>query len=60
MKRSEIQQLEVGTVLYNGHTEGVVKMDGNIKVIEVLIQVSTMSNNSPHPDERPDNWEVLD
>lgn len=60
MKRSEIQQLEVGTVLYNGHAEGVVKMDGNIKVIEVLIQVSTMSNNSPHPDERPDNWEVLD
>lgn len=60
MKRSEIQQLKVGTLLYNGRTEGVVKMDGNEKVIEILIPVSSMCNGSSNYDERPEYWEVLD
>lgn len=60
MTVKELQQLEVGTLLYNGKTEGVIKMDGNIKVIELYIQIGTMSNLSNDYNERPENWSVLD
>lgn len=60
MKRSELEQLKVGTLVYNGHTEGVVKMDGNIKVIEVYIPICAMNNDSKHYDERPEYWNKLE
>ena len=60
MTKKELQQLEEGTILYNGHTEAEIKMDGNIKVLEIWIPISSMSNDSHHFDERPENWEILD
>ena len=54
MTKKELEGLKPGTVLYNGHTEGVIKMDGKIKCIEVLIPIYGMSNDSNHVDERPD------
>ncbi len=60
MTKKELAGLKPGTVLYNGHTEGVIKMDGKIKCIEVLIPIYCMSNDSNHVDERPDGWDVLD
>lgn len=59
MKKNELMNLDVGTVLYNGRYEGVVKMDGNVKVIEVCIQISTMSNDSVDFNEHPENWEEV-
>ena len=60
MTKKELAGLKPGTVLYNGHTEGVITMDGKIKCIEVLIPIYCMSNDSNHVDERPDGWDVLD
>lgn len=60
MTRKELEKLEVGTLLYNGHTEGTIRMDGNRKVIEVWIPISAMSDDSKHFDERPDNWMILE
>lgn len=59
MTRKELAELEDGTVLYNGHTEGVVKTVDKTKVIEVLIPIPYMSNESRHFDERPDSWSVM-
>ena len=56
MTKKELEALEVGTVLFNGHTEGVIKMDGDIKVIEVYIPIYAMSNDANHFDERPEWW----
>lgn len=59
MTRKELMELEPGTMLYNGHTEGEIKMDGKIKVIEVWIPIDRMSDWSRYFDERPDNWSIL-
>ena len=60
MKKKELEALKVGTLVYNGHTEGVVKMDGKIKGIEIFIPIYAMSNESNHFDEHPDGWDVLE
>lgn len=33
MTKKELQELPVGTLLYNGRTEGIIRMDGRDKVI---------------------------
>ena len=60
MTRKELENLKIGTLVYNGHTEGVIKMDGKIKVIEVWIPIYAMSNDSNHFNERPAYWSVLE
>lgn len=60
MKRQELMDLKDGTFIYNGHSEGIVKTDCGIKVIEVLIPISAMSNDSRHFDERPEYWMTMD
>lgn len=60
MTKKELEQLKDGTLLYNGRTEGVIKTDGKIKVIEIQIPIYAMCNDSRHYDERPDNWSVLE
>lgn len=59
MARTDLQNLEVGTLLYNGHTEGKIVMDGGIKVIEVYIPIYGMSNDAIDFNERPEHWTVL-
>lgn len=60
MTRKELEALKPGTLIYNGHTEGVIKMDGGEKVIVVQIPIKYMTDDSKHFDERPDNWMTLD
>lgn len=60
MTRKELMELEVGTIVYNGRTEGEIKMDGNIKVIDIYIPISGMSNDSRDYDDRPENWMVIE
>lgn len=60
MTKKELEALKVGTLVYNGHSEGVVKMDGKIKGIEIFIPIYGMSNDSNHVDERPEGWDVLE
>lgn len=60
MTKKQLNQLSIGTLLFNGHSEGRIKMDGKIKVIEVLIPIDSMSDDSHHFDERPDNWDILE
>lgn len=59
MTRKELENLPVGTLLYNGRNEGEIKMDGKIKVIEVWIPISGMSNDAVDYNDRPENWDVL-
>jgi len=60
MTVKELMQLKDGTLVYNGHSEGVIKTEYGIKVIETSIQISTMSNDANHYDEKPEFWDVLD
>ena len=60
MTKKELTQLEVGTLLYNGHREGVIRMDGKINGIELFIPIYGMSNDSNEYDERPEPWYVLE
>ena len=60
MTKKELENLEVGTLLYNGRTEGVIKMDGKIKVIEIWIPINGMSNDANNFDDRPENWSALE
>lgn len=59
MTRSELNNLPVGSLVYNGHTEGVIKKDCAGKYIEVWIPINSMSDESKHFDERPSNWSEL-
>lgn len=60
MTRKELESLKIGTLLYNGHTEGVIKAHDGIKYIEILIPIQDMSNSSNHIDDRPEYWDVLE
>ena len=60
MTRKELQELNVGTIVYNGQTEGEIKMDGKTKVIEIYIPISGMSNDSRDYNDRPENWMVIE
>lgn len=60
MTRKELENLPVGTLLYNGRKEGEIKMDGKIKVIEVWIPIYGMSNDAIDYNDRPENWSVLE
>ena len=60
MTRKELQELNVGTIVYNGRTEGEIKMDGKTKVIEIYIPISGMSNDSSDYNDRPENWMVIE
>lgn len=60
MTRKELQELNVGTIVYNGRTEGEIKMDGKTKVIEINIPISWMSNDSRDYNDRPENWMVIE
>ena len=60
MTMQELKQLKVGTLVYNGRTEGMIKEDCGEKVISVHIPLSAMSNDAMCFDERPRNWMVLD
>lgn len=60
MTKRELEELRAGTLVYNGHTEGIIKMDGKIKGIEIFIPIHGMSDDSNRIDERPTWWDVLD
>lgn len=60
MTKKELENLPVGTILYNGRTEGEIKMDGKIKVIEIWIPIYGMSNGAVDYNDRPENWSVLE
>lgn len=60
MTKKELQELPVGTLLYNGRTEGIIRMDGRDKVIEVFIPISAMSNDAKDFNDRPEWWSVLE
>ena len=60
MTKKELQELEAGTLLFNGHHEGVIRMDGKEKVIEILIPISGMSNDSTHLEEQPIHWSAME
>lgn len=60
MTKKELEALDVGTMVYNGHTEGVIAKDGDLKVIEIWIPIHGMSNDAKDFNERPLNWSVLD
>ena len=47
-------------MLYNGRTEGIIRMDGRDKVIEVFIPISAMSNDAKDFNDRPEWWSVLE
>lgn len=60
MTKKELEQLKVGTLVYNGHTDGRIGMDGRTKVIVIRMPINTMSNDSKDFDERPEYWTVLE
>lgn len=60
MKKKELEELKVGTWIYNGHQEGIIKMHGKIKGIEIFIPFYGMNNDSRHFDDRPEEWELMD
>lgn len=60
MTKFQLQQLKVGTLIYNGRTEAVIKMDGNTKCIEVMIPIDSMSNASNDFNEQPEWWDVIE
>lgn len=60
MKAKELKELKDGTLLYNGHTEGIIKTVDGEKVIDVIIPISAMRNDSRHFDEQPEWWMTLD
>lgn len=60
MTKKELQELKDGTLLYNGHVEGVIINDCGLKCIQVLIPIHAMNDDARHFDERPENWNLLD
>lgn len=60
MKKKELEELKIGTWVYNGHSEGIILMDGKIKGIEIFIPIYGMNNDSRHFDDRPEEWELMD
>jgi len=60
MTKQELMNLPVGTLLYNCEFEAEVKMDGNLKCIEILIPICDMSNDSRNSICRPETWDVIE
>lgn len=60
MKKEEIKKLEVGTVLYNGRFEGVVKIEDGVKVVDIALPVFAMSKDAQDYNMNPENWAMLD
>jgi len=60
MKVKELKALPIGTLVYNGHTEGIITEDCGEKGISIFISIAGMSNDSSNFDERPEYWEPLD
>lgn len=59
MTKKELNNLPIGTIVYNGHVEGEIKADRAGKYIEVWIPINSMSNDSRYFDERPEFWEPM-
>ena len=60
MTRKELNALKDGTLIYNGHAEGMIRTDCSVKCIEILIPINGMNNSSKHYDERPELWSEID
>ena len=60
MKKKDLEELKVGTWIYNGHQEGIIKMNGKIKGIEIFIPIYGMNDDSRHFDDRPEEWELME
>lgn len=62
MTIKELEALPVGTLLYNGRTEAIIRMDGNIKVkvLQIDIPIYAMGNMSPDYNKRPEYWSVIE
>lgn len=58
MTREELMKLPVGTVVYNGHTEGIIGYAYYEKVIEISISIEDMDNDNTERNERPSVWSV--
>lgn len=60
MTIKELKELKDGTLIYNGHVEGMVRTDCGVKCVEILIPVSAMNNNARHFDEKPEYWDLIE
>ena len=60
MTKQELEQLEVGTLIYNGRTVGEIRLDDGMKVIDILITIRDMSNDANDFNEKPEYWDVLE
>ena len=60
MTRKELMALRDGTLIYNGHAEGMIRTDSGVKCIEILIPITGMNDHSRHFDEKPEYWDLMD
>ena len=60
MTKKELNNLPIGTIVYNGHAEGEIIADSAGKYIEVWIPINSMSDDSRYCDERPEFWEPME
>ena len=60
MTREELKALPDGTLVYNGYYEGLIKTDCGDKVVEILIPIDSMCNDSIHFEERQEWWSVIE
>ena len=60
MTREELMKLPVGTLLYNGKTEGVIVEEYGMKFISIHIPICAMSNRREDCNARPEGWEAVD
>lgn len=60
MTKKELKALKDGTLIYNGRTEGIIKTVDGMKMIEILIPIVSMSNDSSDFDDCPKYWDVLE
>lgn len=60
MTKKELEALKVGTVVYNGHSEGIITMDGKIKGIQIFIPIYGLNDESRYIDDRADEWDILE
>lgn len=60
MTKQELLNLPIGTILYNGEYEAAVKMDGDIKCLEILVPIYAMSNDKKNSICRQETWDVLE
>ena len=60
MTKKELEALKVGTLLYNGHSEGIITMNGKTKGIQIFIPIHGMNDESRYIDDRADEWDILE